>query len=56
VRSSFQQNKKTKDVYIISKTKWYGTATREEVESLRTMVLDGEDMETKHRIIQHVIR
>jgi hypothetical protein len=49
-------NKKLKEVYVVSKTKWYLTATRDEMKTLESMVFDGKDMESKHRIIQHKIR
>ncbi len=54
--SGKDQRKKQKDVYIVNKTKWYLPATPKEILTLQSMILDGNDMENKHRIIQHVIR
>ena len=50
------QAKKQKDVFVVSKTKWYLTASEEELASASDIVLDGTDGDRKHRILHHKLR
>ena len=51
-----EPKKKKKTVYLVNNNKWYISATAREHEALTSVVLDGNGMENKHRIIQHSIR
>ena len=51
-----KQAPKKKDMFIVNKTKWYLTATEQELASIPEMVIDGTDSNNKHRIIQHKLR
>ncbi len=51
-----EKKKKQKAVYIVNNKKWYLTANTKELQMLSSMVMNGDDMEIKHRIVQHTIR
>jgi len=51
-----EQKKRQKEMYVVNKNKWYLSATKEELQTLPSMVLDGVDMEDKNRIIQYSVR